>query len=220
MPPIDFNAVNPLRSADADDPEALFTAVQALPQWTERSLHWVDAIVTEWVGDALAVAANREGWAELHSLLERVQVIQPLATQTEALRPTVEAFYYRWDALADLLAARAHRHDRHDPAQIENRTHMPKLKDALRAAAPDPLPVRELPEVLALSPSRVSQLLSLAEAAGLVVRVRENGQRLVHAAGKWASDKQQSDAQTRANNDPPPHRRSPLSPRGAAYLAA
>lgn len=187
MPPIDLNAVNPLRSADADDPEALFDAVQAMPQWTERSLHWVDAIATEWVGDALAAPANREGWAELHSLLERVQVIQPLAAQSEALRPTVEAFYYRWDALADLLAARAHRHDRHDPAQIESRAHMPQLRDALRAAAPQPLPVGELPQRLALSRSRVSQLLSLAEAAGLVVRGRENGQRVVRTAGQWTN---------------------------------
>lgn len=198
MPPIDLNAVNPLRSADADDPEALFDAVQAMPQWTERSLHWVDAIATEWVSDALAALANREGWAELHSLLERVQVIQPLAAQTETLRPTVEAFYYRWDALADLLAARAHRHDRHDPAQIEGRAHMPQLRDALRAAAPHPLPVGELPQRLALSRSRVSQLLSLAEAAGLVVRGRENGQRVVRTAGQWtnAEPKRATDEQS------------------------
>ncbi len=202
MPPIDLNAVNPWRSADADDPEALFDAVRALPQWSERSLHWVDAIATEWVGDALAASANREGWAELHSLLERVQVIQPLAAQGEALRPAVEAYYYRWDALADLLAARAHRYDRHDPAQIESRTHMPQLKALLRAAAPDSLPVGVLPERLQLSRSRVSQLLSLAEAAGLVVRGRENGQRVVYAAGKWTNDDQKRNERKPASDAP------------------
>lgn len=182
--PLDLNATNPLRTASADEPEALFEAARMLPQWEQHNLHWADVIVTEWVADALAAPGNREGWATLHRLLERLQVVQPLDKQSETLRPTVEAHYYRWDGMADLLAACAHRHDSHDPHAVEQRTHMDKLKQALHTHGPG-LPVGELPEQLRLSRSRISQLLSLAEAAGLIERVTQGGRRVLNPAGIW-----------------------------------
>jgi DNA-binding transcriptional ArsR family regulator len=185
MSPLDFNAANPMRTADSDEPETLFKAVQALSCWDERSLHWTDVIVTEWVADALASPGNREGWAELHSLLERIQVIQPVSHQPDTLQPAVEGHYYRWDAMADLLAARAHRHDSHDPQAVAARTHMDKLKQALHQHGRN-LAVSDLPELLGLSRSRISQLLSLAEAAGLIERFKEGGKRRLNPSGIWS----------------------------------
>ena len=150
MTPIDLNATNPMRTLNADQPEALFAAAQALAQWDAHTLRWTDAILTEWITDALANPKDWEGWAELHGLIQRLQVIQPVKDQPDTLQATVEAYYYCWDGMANLLAARAHREDQHDPQEIEKRTHMAELKAILDRNGSE-IATRELQNTLQLS---------------------------------------------------------------------
>lgn len=185
MNTINLHATNPLRNADADEPETLFKAAETLGQWDKQALHWADIILAEWISDAFANPKNREGWAELHSLIERLQTLLPAASHPEELRPTVEAYYYRWDGMAELLLARSHRQDNHEPEDIAKRAHMDTLKSATATYGPD-LPVSDLPAHLQLSKSRVSQLLSLAEAGGLIERSKIQGKRVINLAGLWA----------------------------------
>lgn len=185
MNAIDLHASNPLRNANADEPEALFAAAEALGHWDKPALHWADLILAEWISDAFANPKNREGWAELHSLIQRLQAQLPASQHAEELRPTVEAYYYRWDGMAELLLARSHRQDNHEPEDIEKRAHMGTLKNAIAVHGPD-LPVSDLPKHLQLSKSRVSQLLSLAEAGGLIERSKIQGKRVINLAGLWA----------------------------------
>lgn len=190
MSDVDFTATNPMRTAAADDPDGLYRAVKSLQAWDDKTLQWSDAILTEWITDSLANPADREGWAELHGLIQRLQSIQALDSQPENTRTAVDSYYFRWNGLADLLAARIHRHDHHSPDEIEGRTHMAELRDLL--AGRTELPTKTIQESLQLTASRLSQLLSLAEAAGLIARRKQGRERLVSPAGKWAQAPQES----------------------------
>lgn len=184
MNSINFKLSNPLANADADQPEDLFTAIKAEERWSEHSLRWTEDILIEWTVDAFNTPNNRETREELHRLIKRIPVIQNPEEQDKALRETVRNAYLRWEGIAALYAADAHREHQHPPKAVEQRTHMPTLK-ALLTENDAPLPVGQLPEKLGLSASRVSQLLSLAQAASLVRREKKNGQRVVSLAGEW-----------------------------------
>ncbi len=212
----DFSTGDPERLLDEHPPEDLFRAVSALESWTARALEIADLAIADWASAALARPRDREGLAEIHSLIQRLQVIQPSERQAPEL--DVAARYQRWDGIAQLLETRAHSLDHHRPEQVEQRTHMAALKQAL--AAGQDVRTQTLLKTLRLSKARLSQLLALAEAAGLIERRREGREQMVSAAGIWqAKDgtaKQTAKAKhvDEAANDP-----SAMHERGCLKLA-
>ena len=199
----DFTADDPERLIDEGDPESLFRAAEKLPQWTQRALEIAELALYDWANAALARPRRREGLPELHALIQRLQVIHPAEEQPTAL--AVEARYQRWNGLAQLIETRVHGLDHHRPEEAERRTHMPELKRALSAADPARgVSSAELLETMKLAKSRLSQLLALAEAAGLAERERRGGQVWVVPAGSWKTAQQVGKA--RASEVPDRHR--------------
>lgn len=182
--PFDFSRDDPPRLLLEGEPEGLFRAVKALPAWTPRALEVADAAIALWASNAHARARDREGLAEVHRLIRRLQVLRPAGGQPPELE--VAAYYHRWNGMAALLENRAHLLDRHDPEEVQKRAHMPALRKALAAAGHgEGVPTQALLQALGLSKARLSQLLALAEAAGLIERRKEGRERWVSAAGSW-----------------------------------
>jgi len=179
----DFSNDDPERMAESQ-PEDLFQAVQALPCWNRRALAITELAIFGWASIALTQSREREKLAEIHGLIQRLQVIHPIENQPPELE--VATRYLRWDGMAQLLEVRAHSLDYHQPEEVEKRSHMSKLKDALAAAnSTQGVRTQELLEGLKLSKARLSQLLALAEAAGLIERVKQGQELRVFAAGIW-----------------------------------
>lgn len=182
--PFDFSRDDPQRLMLEGDAEDLFNAAKALSAWTPRALEVADAAIALWASNAHARPRDREGLADIHLLIRRLQVLRPPEEQAPEL--DAAAYYHRWNGMAALLENRAHMLDRHEPAKVQERAHMAGLRDALAAAAPDKsVPTRELLKSLGLSKPRLSQLLALAEAAGLVERRKEGREHRVSPAGMW-----------------------------------
>lgn len=185
---INLEQTNPLRFADPDYPEDLFDAVKRLSHWEAETLKWTDSILLQWISDAFGTPDNREGWAFLHSLIQRIQVIQSIDGQPEIIKKTVAAYYFKWDGIAELLEARAHRDDNHSPEEIECRTNMKELRGILSKYDAG-LSRSALEKQIDLSPVRLSQLLDVAEAASLISRRTKNGIRLISVNGIWSNVK-------------------------------
>lgn len=181
--PFDFERDDPPRLLLAGDPEDLFRAVKAVPQWSARALQVADAALAQWASEAHARRNDRHGIAAIHRLIGRLQAIRPAPATADDL--DIAGYYRRWDGMAALLEARAATLGRHDAAATATRTHMPELKRELDAGPSKGVPTQDLLCALGLSKVRMSQLLKLAEAAGLVECRRVSGKQWVTAAGIW-----------------------------------
>ena len=185
MNEFDFSVDSPSRLMMEGEPDDLFDLVERLPRWNLRALEVAGATVAYWTSTALGNPRNREGVGELRSLIRRMQVIQPLDRQDSAL--DVAGHYRQWNGMVTVLEASAHLSDQHrDTAEIEGRAHMKELRDILRSAGADGVATLSLQGRLGLSKARLSQVLALAEAAGLIARRKQGQQKLVSAAGSWA----------------------------------
>jgi DNA-binding transcriptional ArsR family regulator len=178
----DFELDDQDRLLEEFEPNELFAAVKALKCWTERSLACVDAALTYWTSTAMARPRDREGLGEIRSLIRRLQAIQPLEHQPDGL--DIVGCYQRWNGLLAVLETRAHLMDHHPAESIAQRAHMPALKQELTTAAGE-MATQELLTRLGLSKARLSQLLALAEAAGLVERRKQGKANWVRASGLW-----------------------------------
>ncbi len=186
MKVFDFSADSPSRLMAECEPEDLYAAVKALPKWTARALEITGAALAYWASTALASPKNRQGVGELRSLIRRLQVIQPIAQQDSAL--DVSGHYRQWNGMVAVLEARAHLSDRHrDIAEIESRAHMKELCALLQPAGDDGLATQVPLQSLGLPKARLSQVLALAEAAGLIHRRKQGAEKRVSAAGSWAA---------------------------------
>jgi hypothetical protein len=215
--PFDFASGDPNRLLVECEPEDLFRAVKALPTWTSRALAVAQSALAYWAGNAIASPGNREGIGELRSLIRRLQAVQPLARQDSSL--DVAARYHHWSGMVAVLEARAHQMDYHDDAEIESRAHMKELRNLLQAAnASEGLSTQALQERLGLSAARLSQVLALAEAAGLIQRRKVRREKLVSVAGRWL---QTGNTDKTQPEEAKPGKVVQFSPkRGAIWLAA
>ena len=195
--PIDFSADDPERLLAEYSPDDLLHAVKALDHWDERALGVTHAALSYWTCNTVARHRDREGIGEIRSLIRRMQAIQPLSRQQADL--DVESRYQQWNGMVSVLESRAHLLDYHDPAEIEGRAHMKDLRDALRVHAADhDLRTQQLLDILNVSAPRLSQLLALAEAAGLIERRKIGREYWVSAAGGWRETKAKNTAVSRA----------------------
>ncbi len=184
LTPFDFATDDPQRLLAEHEPEDLYRAVKALTSWNARALEVSESALAYWTSSAVGRTRDREAIGEVRSLIRRLQAIQPLARQEAGL--DVAARYQRWNGMVAVLESRAHLMDYHDPDEVGQRAHMSELRAALAAnAGGDALRTQELLATLGVSAPRLSQLLALAEAAGLIERQKRGREQWVSAAGSW-----------------------------------
>ena len=136
--------------------------------WSPRALQTLDHLLVVWTANTAARPDDVEGIAELQQLIDYVRHRSanrqhlPLASQS------------RWEALHDVLESRRHAIDGRQPDRILKRAHVRAILDLIGTGTTQ----RELTAGLQgrdidISPGRLSQLLSLMEAHGLIDRRRE-----------------------------------------------
>ena len=136
--------------------------------WSPRALQTLDHLLVVWTANTAARPDDVEGIAELQQLIDYVRHRSanrqhlPLASQS------------RWEALHDVLESRRHAIDGRQPDRILKRAHVRAILDLIGTGTTQ----RELTAGLQgrdinISSGRLSQLLSLMEAHGLIDRRRE-----------------------------------------------
>ncbi len=136
--------------------------------WSPRALQTLDHLRVVWTAPTAARPDDVEGIAELQQLIDYVRHRSanrqhlPLASQS------------RWEALHDVLESRRHAIDGRQPDRILKRAHVRAILDLIGTGTTQ----RELTAGLqgrdiSISSGRLSQLLSLMEAHGLIDRRRE-----------------------------------------------
>lgn len=136
--------------------------------WSPRALQTLDHLLVVWTANTAARPDDVEGIAELQQLIDYVRHRSanrqhlPLASQN------------RWEALHDVLESRRHAIAGRQPDRILERAHVRAILDLIGTGTTQ----RELTAGLqgrdiSISSGRLSQLLSLMEAHGLIDRRRE-----------------------------------------------
>ena len=136
--------------------------------WSPRALQTLDHLLVVWTANTAARPDDVEGIAELQQLIDYVRHRSanrqhlPLASQS------------RWEALHDVLESRRHAIAGRQPERILDRAHVRAILGLIGTGTTQ----RELTAGLQgrdinISSGRLSQLLSLLEAHGLIGRRRE-----------------------------------------------
>lgn len=136
--------------------------------WSPRALQTLDHLLVVWTANTAARPDDVEGIAELQQLIDYVRHRSanrqhlPLASQS------------RWEALHDVLESRRHAIAGRQPERILDRAHVRAILGLIGTGTTQ----RELTAGLQgrdinISSGRLSQLLSLMEAHGLIDRKRE-----------------------------------------------
>ncbi len=136
--------------------------------WSPRALQTLDHLLVVWTANTAARPDDVEGIAELQQLIDYVRHRSanrqhlPLASQS------------RWEALHDVLESRRHAIAGRQPERILDRAHVRAILGLIGTGTTQ----RELTAGLQgrdinISSGRLSQLLSLMEAHGLIDRRRE-----------------------------------------------
>lgn len=136
--------------------------------WSPRALQTLDKLLVVWTANTTARPDDTEGIAELQRLIDYVR---HRSANRQQLPP---ASQNRWEALHDVLESRRHAIDGRQPERILKRAHVRAILGLIGTGTTQ----RELTAGLQgsdinISPGRLSQLLSLLEAHGLIGRRRE-----------------------------------------------
>lgn len=136
--------------------------------WSPRALQTLDHLLVVWTANTAARPDDVEGIAELQQLIDYVR---HRSANRQHLPP---ASQNRWEALHDVLESRRHAIAGRQPERILERAHVRAILDLIGTGTTQ----RELTAGLQgrdinISSGRLSQLLSLMEAHGLIDRRRE-----------------------------------------------
>lgn len=136
--------------------------------WSPRALQTLDHLLVVWTANTAARPDDVEGIAELQQLIDYVR---HRSANRQHLPP---ASQNRWEALHDVLESRRHAIAGRQPERILERAHVRAILDLIGTGTTQ----RELTAGLqgrdiSISSGRLSQLLSLMEAHGLIDRRRE-----------------------------------------------
>ena len=162
---------DPAQLSSITSPAEILAAVRqfgADDDWSPRALQTLDHLLVVWTANTAARPDDVEGIAELQQLIDYVRHRSanrqhlPLASQS------------RWEALHDVLESRRHAIAGRQPERILDRAHVRAILGLIGTGTTQ----RELTAGLQgsdinISPGRLSQLLSLLEAHGLIGRRRE-----------------------------------------------
>ena len=162
---------DPAQLSSITSPAEILAAVRqfgADDDWSPRALQTLDHLLVVWTANTAARPDDVEGIAELQQLID---YIRHRNANRQHLPP---ASHNRWEALHDVLESRRHAIDGRQPERILKRAHVRAILDLIGTGTTQ----RELTAGLQgrdinISPGRLSQLLSLLEAHGLIGRRRE-----------------------------------------------
>ena len=167
--PANLDQVRPEALIDKFDPIDLARAVEALDAWTPRRIGVVDDVLSNWVPDAIARPNDVEGLAALQSGILRI--IDASASRKEAgiehEPATTKDFVQRWNGYADAIAARHLKLEERAPERIRKLKHVAEIEAML---ADGPIEQSDIQRQVSLTPSRLSQVLSLMESNGMIER--------------------------------------------------
>ncbi len=136
--------------------------------WSPRALQTLDHLLVVWTASTAARPDDIEGIAELQQLIDYVR---HRSANRQHLPP---ASQNRWEALHDVLESRRHAIAGRQPDRILGRAHVQAILDLIGKGTTQPELTSKLQgRDIAISPGRLSQLLSLMEAHGLIDRRRE-----------------------------------------------
>lgn len=136
--------------------------------WSPRALQTLDHLLVVWTANTAARPDDVEGIAELQQLIDYVR---HRSANRQHLPP---ASQNRWEALHDVLESRRHAIAGRQPDRILGRAHVQAILDLIGKGTTQPELTSKLQgRDIAISPGRLSQLLSLMEAHGLIDRRRE-----------------------------------------------
>lgn len=160
---------------DTLEPRALLAEARALPAWDDEVRANIDHALCQWVRNACARNNDQEGLLELQSVLGCL--LDGLEQNLEANR--VDGLRSRWQGFLDLLEAHRIVLAARDPDGVRQRKHVAPILAALAAGETEQKALREQ---VGLSESRLTQLLHLMEAHGLIVRRKQGRTNLVRLA--------------------------------------
>lgn len=180
MSQIDLDRMNPEQVLDESDPPALTKAVEALSDWTPRRLALVDDVLTGWTADYVARPNDHEGLIALQSAIRRI--LSATASRTEGMqvpdKKTAADYARRWECLSEAIAARDLTLAERNPERVRQFAHVAEI-EAILSEENREIKQSELSSRLALSPSRLSQVLALMEAHGLIHRRSAGREKLI-----------------------------------------
>ena len=159
-------------------PLALAAAVETLENWNERRLAVVDEVLTNWAADAIGRPDDREGLVDLQSAIARILHAKASKaaglTEIDATEPATYAS--RWNGFYDAIAARHIVLAERNPDRVRSLMHVAAIEAQI---AHGEIKQSEIQAKTGLSPSRLSQVLSLMEAHGMIARRSSGKEKLV-----------------------------------------
>ena len=170
-----LDSQRPERLVNELDTESLIEAVLAIDQWSERRLGAVDYVLSHWTAQ-MAARQDARSVAELQSVIG--QILER--------RPPPDPYAHRWRALDDALEARRLTLATRDPERVMGMRHVLPILEHLRKEGPTRQGDLLGRLRLGVSVSRLSQIVKVMEANGLVEveqRGRESFLRLPETMG-------------------------------------
>ncbi len=162
---------DPAQLSSITSPAEILAAVRqfgADDDWSPRALQTLDHLLVVWTANTTARPDDIEGIAELQRLIDYVR---HRSANRQHLPPASQS---RWEALHDVLESRRHAIDGRQPARILDRAHVRAILGLIGPGTTQRELTAGLPgRDIDISPGRLSQLLSLMEAHGLIDRKRE-----------------------------------------------
>jgi len=172
-----LDSARPERLVGELDAEGLLSAVLELDEWSERRLGAVDYVLGHWTAQ-MAARRDARSVAELQSAIG--QILEQ--------RPPPEPYKHRWHAFDDALEARRLTLAARDPERIAEMKHARPILEHLRQEGPTRQGDLIRQVGLDISVSRLSQIVSLMEAHGLVEVERRGRESFVRAATTEVAD--------------------------------
>lgn len=171
MPPELLHHPDPAQLSSITSTAEILAAVRQLgadDDWSPRALQTLDHLLVVWTASTAARPDDIEGIAELQQLIDYVR---HRSANRQHLPP---ASQNRWEALHDVLESRRHAIAGRQPDRILGRAHVQAILDLIGKGTTQPELTSKLQgRDIDISPGRLSQLLSLMEAHGLIDRKRE-----------------------------------------------
>ena len=202
---LDLDTLRAETLIDNADPVRLAQSIEALDAWTSRRLMVVDDVLTNWVADCIARPNDSEGLANLESCIARA--LDSPATRAAGLRDAqpqaASDFVQRWRGFAEAVRSRHMKIDQRAPERIRTLKHVAEIESMLLDGT---MEQSEIQLKVSLTPSRLSQVLSLMESNGLIERRSVGKKKLVSLPSRAPQATL------------PTQRDTPHMPRGASWL--
>jgi hypothetical protein len=187
MSQINLDRTGPERLLDEWDPRELVAAMEAMDKWTPRRLALINDVFAAWVSDFIARPNDREGLVALQSAIHRT--LQSKASQAAKMllpdEKTSTDYARRWEAYSDAIAARYATMAEREPDRVRSLTHVAEIEKLVSESGE--IKQSELKEKLSIANSRLSQVLALMEAHGLIERRSAGREKYISIAAQATS---------------------------------